>query len=369
MRKPPVNKKSLEDYLKQSSSQEEAQKIENWYNSFDDEKVEVTENVTEQEIEQRLRERLTASVRKTKIVKLKWIGKVAASVSFGLTLTYGAYQYFSKKNMEEFLEPREIAFSGRQTGALVKINEKSAAILDKRDQETFKYDKDGFLKVNNIAVQNLASDEVIEIVVPKGKQFKVRLTDGSKVWLNADSRLSFPKNFAEDQRLVFLTGQGYFEVEKNPHKPFVVQTIKQKIKVLGTHFEVNSYGDNGFEETALLEGKVEVSNLDGTISKVLTPGQSAKVDLVNGSISKASFVSRNAWIDNIFSFENQSLHEILSNVSRWYNVAVVYKNSVTTKTFSGKIKKDASLYDVVEMLQLVSGADIKLIKNQIVVTN
>jgi len=196
------------------------------------------------------------------------------------------------------------------------------------------------------------------IETPKGRKYHVKLSDGSEIWLNAGSSLSFPLVFQGENREVILKGEGYFEIAKNPKRPFQV-TIKgsdTKIEVLGTHFNISSYPeDNGFS-TTLLEGAIRVFNKKYT--EVLKPGQTAIVDWDNNVKLSSSGVPEEsvAWKNNFFSFENADLETVMIELARWYNIEVSYSGEKSESRFSGKIDKNLRFSEVLEIL---GGTDIK----------
>ncbi|MFN0293487.1 FecR family protein [Pedobacter helvus] len=192
---------------------------------------------------------------------------------------------------------------------------------------------------------------------PKGGQFKVVLQDGTKVWLNAASSISYPSSFVgAKERRVTVTGEAYFEVAKDKIKAFLVSTPTQLIKVLGTHFNVNAYGDNGMAATTLLEGSVSVSSIKTSDVKVLKPLQT----LVTGSgvsqIKPADVEVTMAWKNGMLEFRDASLKSILKEVARWYDLDVEYRGEVPDRVFNGSVSRHSNLS---VLLKILSYSDIK----------
>lgn len=173
------------------------------------------------------------------------------------------------------------------------------------------------------------------IQTPRGGQYQVVLPDGSRVWLNAVSSLRFPVVFDNPkERQVTLTGEGYFEVAHNSKQPFKVITDKQVVEVLGTHFDINAYADEGSTKTSLLQGSVRVTA--GTKGAVLRPGQQAV--LSDGfSVNDTGVKSAVAWKDGYFNFDDEKLETIMRSVSRWYNVDVIFEDTALKNETFGAV--------------------------------
>jgi ferric-dicitrate binding protein FerR (iron transport regulator) len=153
-----------------------------------------------------------------------------------------------------------------------------------------------------------------------GKMKELLLTDGTKVYLNAKSELRFPQTFNQDTREVFLNGEAYFEVAKNPEKPFIIHSTKLETKVLGTHFNIKAYSDDATEEVTVLEGKVSVK--DSKTDVILLPNQKAVYDTSAHSLNAFTITNSNdykAWTEKKLVFSGLRLEEIVLILSRRYN--------------------------------------------------
>lgn len=190
--------------------------------------------------------------------------------------------------------------------------------------------------------------------VPKGGQFSVTLSDGTKVWLNAGTTIKYPVKFAEKgNRMVQLSGEAYFEVSKDSSRPFVVKTERQSIEVLGTHFNINSYSEEPKSITTLAEGSVRISPLSGSRSAfVLKPGESATTDAKHTQVGKADMESAMAWRKGMIYFRDAPLTEIMRQVSRWYNIEIDYNGKVPDRSFTGGIYRNADLSELLKILML-----------------
>ena len=188
----------------------------------------------------------------------------------------------------------------------------------------------------------------------------VILSDSTRVWLNASSSISFPVTFSKDERVVELTGEAYFEVktiiEASPDggqvrkRPFKVKIGDLEIEVLGTHFNVNAYGDDHAINTALLEGSVRA--MQHAESKTIVPGQEVRVDMT-GKMEVVNNINVDkviAWKNGLFHFDRTRVTDIMKQLSRWYDVDVEYEKNFDDKTFSGKISRNVNASQVLAML-------------------
>lgn len=189
------------------------------------------------------------------------------------------------------------------------------------------------------------------ITTPRGGKYQVNLPDGTQVWLNAASIIRFPTNFsALPNRKVELSGEAYFEVAKDPAKPFIVVTEKQETHVLGTHFNINSYEDEEETRTALLEGSIRVSDKKNQ-HLILKPGQQSTLKAGNIEIRNIDENEVLAWKKGFFSFNEESLESIMRKISRWYDVDVYYQDTFRKTSFLGKISRSKSITSVLKILE------------------
>jgi transmembrane sensor len=214
---------------------------------------------------------------------------------------------------------------------------------------------------------------------PRGGQYQLILPDGSKVWLNAASSIRYPTEFSGSERRVEVTGETYFEIVRNTEKPFRVTVMPPsggagrggEIEVVGTHFNINAYGDEQPIVTTLLEGKIKispveiVSSLSGSRSinnhpsstvrtyNTLVPGDEAQISgnakvTIRKNVDTESAV---AWMKGFFDFHNANIKTVMSQVSRWYNVDVQYKGTIPAQTFEGNIDRNIPLNELLTLLQ------------------
>ncbi len=193
-----------------------------------------------------------------------------------------------------------------------------------------------------------------KIEIPRGGEYKITLGDGTRVYLNAQTELRFPESFANsEQRLVYLSGEAYFEVAKNPSKPFIVQCKGYAVKVLGTSFNVNSYEDDDVSKTTLAAGKVEI-DMEGELT-VLEPGQQAVIKGNDVDVKEVDVEVYTTWMYENFRFQSESIQEIMTKLSRWYAMDVFYLNeTVRNYHFTGYLPRYAKIEDVLGLLSLTT---------------
>lgn len=190
------------------------------------------------------------------------------------------------------------------------------------------------------------------ISTPLARQFQLVLPDGTRVWLNAASSLRYPTVFAGKERRVEVTGEAYFEVAANTSQPFKVATTHYgEVAVLGTEFNINAYEEEAHAATTLVSGAVKVSA--GSSALQLLPGQQAQVGNSQAiRLNTTPDVAQvTAWKNGVFNFENQKLEQVMRQLSRWYNLKVVYEKGVPDVQFFGEMGKNLNLSQVLLVLE------------------
>ena len=303
----------IEKYLNGTLSTEERSLLDQWYNSLADDKAALLPgSEDEQEINERLQRRIFNTIHHTRrMLFRKWqLPILAASVLLTLISTAVYYYIHPGKLTDAALTQKGSALLPAATDivpggnrALLTLADGSTIILDSASNGTIS--RQGNVKVIKLdngllsyAGQGTKKDTNKEMVfntisTPRGGQYQVTLSDGTKVWLNAASSIRFPVTFTgSTERSVFVTGEAYFEVAHNKHMPFKVQVNNNEIEVLGTHFNINAYDDEATMKTTLLEGKIKQIVNGGTSQKILLPGQQSDVDrdgnmIVNDNVATA----------------------------------------------------------------------------------
>lgn len=221
--------------------------------------------------------------------------------------------------------------------------------------------KDGDLVLDE-ALPNVMNS----LVVPAAHFFALSLSDGTKVWVNANSELKFPSQFASEERRVELKGEAYFEVAKDANRPFYVESNGTQIKVLGTHFNVHSYSND--LKATLLEGRIAVSKDEN--ERVLTPGQQVRVVNSKMTTSKADVQKDIAWKNNVFLFSSDNIISIAQQLKNWYDLDISFADDISmVQTYTGEINRDAKLSEVLNMLEYVSDLDFKIDQNKLLILN
>jgi transmembrane sensor len=275
-----------------------------------------------------------------------------------VALSIGLYLFVSSRQLER---SQELAFSKIKPGGnkaylvlsdgkRIALNEAANGTLANETGVEIRKDSGG--KLIYVVKDKLGvKGQFNTMETPCGGQYELILPDGTKVWLNAASRLVYPVSFSgADVRRVELTGEGYFEVAKDKKHPFKVISAGQEVEVLGTHFDINSYADEPVVRTTLLEGSVRVNG-----NTVLKPGEQSV--LLNGRLNVQSVNTDNVmdWKNGEFVFDNESLPSILRKVSRWYNVEVEFVNQdARAITFTGSVSRVENVSGVLKALQRTS---------------
>jgi ferric-dicitrate binding protein FerR (iron transport regulator) len=209
------------------------------------------------------------------------------------------------------------------------------------------------------------------LTTPRGGQYRLVLPDGSEVWLNAASSITYPTLFDGRERTVRITGEAYFEIAQDAARPFKVVVNasigEQEVEVLGTHFNVKAYTDESVITTTLLEGRVRLNSKGAGL--VLDPGQQG-TQQADGNIRMnphADTEAAIAWKNGLFHFEHTDIREVMRQLARWYNVDVVFEGKVPDEKFDGEITRNSNLTEVLKILQL-SNVHFKVDNNKVTVT-
>jgi hypothetical protein len=259
---------------------------------------------------------------------------------------------------------KQIVLTGAQNGT---IAQQGAITINKTANGQIVY---GDLPKSGAQPSPSDANDLNTITTPAGGQYTVILPDGSKVFLNAASSLTYPVAFSGNERKVQLKGEAYFEVVHNALKPFRVVSNGQTVEVLGTHFNIDAYSDESLIKTTLLEGSVRVSK--GGRVAMLRPGQQSQV--ANGATSPQINVANVdaedavAWKSGLFIFDGDNIQHIMQMISRWYNVDVSYSGAIPDDIFGGSVSRFSNVSDVLKALQLTGKVNFKIEGRKIVVS-
>lgn len=353
-----------------------------WEKSHQDDLLNFPENSGGPEVvKARMLERLLKGMQEENpVIKQRRFGKLwpAAAIAASLFMVIGLAIYFytrpsndplnsSSVNYATQVRPgtdkavltigngSEISLSNARTGALLKEN---GTTISKTGEGKLVYT--GVTGSGNSNTSNT-------ITTPRGGKWQLRLPDGSMVWLNAASSLTYPVSFeGSKDRLVELKGEAYFEVARDKAHPFKVKTARQEVEVLGTHFNVESYPEEILTKTTLLSGSVRVSTADK--SALIRPGEQALLSAADKfSIINVDTESAVAWKNGEFSFIKEDLKSVMRKISRWYDVEIIYQGEHASKTFTGTVSRSENIDKALGLLELTGVVHFKVKGRSVIV--
>ena len=287
--------------------------------------------------------------------------KYAAAVAALLIL--GGLAFFNENNVNPVTTyPPTVKSHTIQVGtdkATLTLKDGSQVALEKgKSYETEKVMSNGEeLVYKASSIKETASIAKNILTIPRGGQFFITLADGTRVWLNSESQLSYPVSFVDDRprTVELIYGEAYFDVSpasENGGTHFLVNTREQVIDVIGTEFNVKAYKKDVFIATTLVEGKVTIKK--DTVSKILTPGHQSRIDLKTREIdiTKVDVYNEISWKNGFFSFKDKPLEDIMSVLSRWYDFDIVFENKAIRKTtFNGVFRKNQKLEEILSAIE------------------
>lgn len=255
-------------------------------------------------------------------------------------------------------------------GEIVRLDDQQTGLIRRQDGVSVQKPENGHLVYKAGKITNVANHTVS---TPKGGQYQLTLSDGTRIWLNAATSIRFPAVFSDTIRSVELRGEAYFEVAHDAGRPFQVRSDGQLITVLGTRFNVAAYSDELSTRTTLLEGKVKVMTMRpqgeqrAGEGKTLKPGQQSL--LTGGLLQIANVDAENsvAWKNGYFRFDKADIHSVMRQIARWYDVEVEYRGKVGADLFAGEIKRDEDIANVLRIIQL-NNVDVRVTGRKIIVS-
>ena len=380
----------IEKYLNGTISTEERLQLDQWYGSLaDDEAALPVSSEDEKDINERLQHRVFNTITtlyrnhtRRSFFRGWQLPVIAASVILILVSVAVYYYMYSGKLPGAPLAKKRSPATDIVPGgnrALLTLADGSTIVLDSASNGMLS--RQGNVKVLKLdngllsyTGQGMKKDEYNETVfntisTPRGGQYHVTLSDGTEVWLNAASSISFPVAFTAAERNVSITGEAYFEVAHDRHRPFKVKINDSEIEVLGTHFNVNAYEDEATVKTTLLEGKIRQTAKDGAFQKTLLPGQQSRI-YKNGEMSVSADVDTGeavAWMQGNFQFRSADLRAVLRQVSRWYDVDIEYKGNVDLH-FTGQLPRSENASTLFENLALTGEVHFRIEGRKVIVS-
>ena len=205
--------------------------------------------------------------------------------------------------------------------------------------------------------------------IPRGGEFCLTLSDGTRVWLNSETSIQYPVVFGTKERRVFIQGEAYFEVAKDAKKPFTVQFMSSSVTVLGTSFNIRAYPEEKQSQTTLAEGSVRIYSPGS--SMLLKPGEQAEVKALSGEMVKKEVEVKTftSWKDGRFVFEQEPLENIMRTLERWYDIRVIFRDEGAKRiSLSGNLKRYGDFSQVMNMLQMTGDVRFELHGNDVYIT-
>ncbi|WP_214226642.1 FecR family protein [Pedobacter sp. B4-66] len=364
-------------YKQGTLTEVEAVYFESWYNKHHDDQLELPQGyslnpiVIRERIHQKLKQRIRDDHKKHQPghfqISLTW-QRIIAAASVLIIIGFLVYTYFLQEPNTITPAATKISLnvapgSNKATlmladGTILDLNAAENGTIATQQQTSIEKTADGSIAYKYEGAKSNSSPDLSNtITTPRGGQFQITLPDGTKVWLNAASRLKYPVSFLEQKgtgkrgtRMVELSGEAYFEVAKDKAHPFIVKSGKQEVEVLGTHFNINSYENEGKIRTTLEEGSVRVSAEHR--NKIIIPGEQARFE-ADGTITvkQADLETELAWKNGKLKFRDASIQQIMREVSRWYDIDIRYEGAIPGDLFTGGISRQSNLSSLLKIFE------------------
>ncbi|AMR29936.1 hypothetical protein A0256_00155 [Mucilaginibacter sp. PAMC 26640] len=362
-----MKKEELQNLFKKhhegKCTEEEKALLEAWYLEFNEHEMDISPKRIKA-IEQRLFRELPGN--HTSFIKIGAKLPVAAGI-IGMLITVTVKFILPSEKKEKIAVTSDILPGGNNAvltlanGHKINLNTVTNGQIALQAGIHIYKTASGQLTYKSIA--NAAASDAIatnNISTPRGGQWQISLPDGSNVWLNAASSLSYPVSFQNQKdRIVQLTGEAYFEIAKDRSHPFIVKTGQQSVEVLGTHFNINAYPDEPSIKTTLAEGRVKVLATNGK-SQLLSPGQQSILQQDELTRAIINVDDELAWTKGSFHFSDQSIQRIMRQLSRWYDIDVQYAPNVSYDSLNGRISRYKNLSQVLNALEATRAVHFKM---------
>lgn len=314
-----------------------------------------------------------------KVIGANWMSVLKYAAVIALPLLIGTYILIQDYTHEDFVAhiPVEIE-PGVKKAQLVLSNGERIELGENALDLSLK-EKSVNIENKNQSLNYTTTDNTNEklvynqLLIGRGEEYQLVLADGTKVWLNSESKLTYPIQFADNIRKVELEGEGYFEVTKNPNAPFIVKTKQINIEVLGTSFNVSAYQDEELMKTTLVEGSVKVTANFGTDeARIIKPDEQVVFDVSTNEmiLNYVNAKMYGRWREGVFSFEEDNLEEIMRKLSRWYDIKVFFQdNNARDYHFSGKLPRFENCNDLFEMIEKTTNVKFEIKNNETVLVS
>ena len=304
--------------------------------------------------------------RKSRRMTLRW------SIAASIILLVGLFVGRTISGVRDIHEEQELAKSVMQPGtskAILMMADGKEVVLEQGQNLNILLNERVRVATSNRGIvyeehgKGVVTEEYNKLTTPIGGEYSLVLSDGTKVFLNADSELKYPVEFSDGKRIVDLKGEAYFEVHKDSLRPFVVRMNGSEVTVLGTSFNVNTYGDDGQIYTTLVNGSVRVSSVKNGQAEVLKPGMQSVMDVQSGQLTvrEVDVEPYVAWREGRFVFRAMTLDLIMRQLQRWYDFEVFYQNpELKDYEFRGVIKRDMDLDKVLSVIKVTTNVDFEV---------
>lgn len=372
-------KKLLRKYRAGTCSADEIIVLESWYLSkareTGDEIDEVSLMLAQQRIEESIKKNTGISLRSNKIVRL-W-PRIAAAASILIFLCTGFYFLIHKRSVKQTtrtanydVAPGDNRAILTTNGKRIVLDETKSGLIVNHGNLAITKASDGLVVYRSTSAGNRAGSVMLydTLTIPRGGQHQLLLADGTKIWLDADTKFRYPEQFTGKERLVeLISGEAYFEVVHNSAKPFRVKVKNQVIEDLGTHFNINAYDDESAIRTTLVEGSIRLklnmpSSVSGKKDVVLEPGQQAIVGSGMSTLTLKAVDTEEAlaWKNGYFRFNNEKIQSVMRKLSRWYDIDVQFAGKTSDEGYYGHISRYKNISEVLKMLEQTKGIHFKI---------
>ena len=303
---------------------------------------------------------------KSRRMTLRW------SIAASIILLVGLFVGRTINGVRDMHEEQELAKNVMQPGtskAILMMADGKEVVLEQGQNLNILLNERVRVATSNRGIvyeehgKGVVTEEYNKLTTPIGGEYSLVLSDGTKVFLNADSELKYPVEFSDGKRIVDLKGEAYFEVHKDSLRPFVVRVNGAEVTVLGTSFNVNTYGDDGQIYTTLVNGAVRVSSVKNGQAEVLKPGMQSVMDVQSGQLTvrEVDVEPYVAWREGRFVFRAMTLDLIMRQLQRWYDFEVFYQNpELKDYEFRGVIKRDMDLDKVLSVIKVTTNVDFEV---------
>ena len=363
---------AINKYLEGTATPEEKAEVNRWYNSFNDEVVEISSNSLDmkEQIDTRLKLLLKEMMHnsygkeiKVYPVRRTLLIRAVAAAAIIFIISIGSYFFLQSRTEIQVAKKANRAegdiarFENKvmltlQDGSKISLTDAAKGEVIRQDGFTITKTADGQFtyKVLSLSGVEVSHSALNKIVTPKGSQIQVKFPDGTQIWINASSSFQFPVLFANNEFSTELNGEAYFEVSPNKSRKFRVRSGMQVTEVLGTRFNIKAYGNEPFINTTLFEGSILVTDLANNYSQILKPGQQSTLNKTL-RVSDAEVQDALAWTEGYFHFNNADIKSVMQDLERWYGITVRYEGELSKQKFEGAIDKKLSLQQVLGILE------------------